>query len=498
MNENNFQQTDDEIDLTKVFKNLFKQRGLIMALALAFFLLGAAFQLSKLAFYTPKAVNYPISIEFITPSNIRYPNGTAFSPEDIITPENIRSALEKTKVGVGINQLTGAVSVAATNALINKAEESLLKQLANKKVTAAKLAETEKALESLKASARTYVTLEVDLSEVNLSADDAKKLLKAIVSSWAENAVEDGLITPNISYPEEPFTYDKKAVIVDNYDKLAIYGQHLVSAFANLSVLTGSNTVSVDGQNLSDLMRKVEGIMDNDIHVMRTYAYSISPALIKDNPLLEVQISSQLRVKELNRQEIEKRIRAYDEVLTKLGYSERKVGVGSTISLERQSAEANLDQSALNQLLDLGSKLSSSELRKKIVDRRMQAAESLFEIEKEIAMIKGNISNVPLLENQRKIIDSIPKIFKDAVDQLNESQRVFVALLKQYRKISLNKSNSLYAEVSSPYVTNPLSFPLKRTLIVLMAAALTGLFLGIVFVLVRSVFLDSTSKGAFS
>ncbi|MBR0572989.1 MULTISPECIES: Wzz/FepE/Etk N-terminal domain-containing protein [Pasteurellaceae] len=481
---------NDEIDLLAMFKNLFRQRGLIIAFTLAFFLFALAFQFSKLAFYTPKTVNYPIAIEFISSSDSRYPNGVKFSPEDIIVPENIKLALEDTNIDADIRGVSKAISIEATNSLIKIAENTLLNNLSNKKITKDQVEETKASLDLLKNNAKTYVTLSLDLSQIKLSENDAKKLLKAVATEWSKNAVTKGLVSPNISYPQEAFVYDKNAVIIDNYDKLLNYSKGVEVALEKLSMLDGSNSISVNNYNLNDLTRTIKDVIDNDINVMRSYTYSISPELVKYNKLLEMQIFSQLRVKELDRAEINKKIATYDFILSKLSTN---IESSNTVQqpLKNPSIEANMDKSMLNDLLHLGSQLSSSELKKEIINKRIAASEKLFSLEKEIDMIAGSISSISDTENQQKTIAMIPTIFENTVKKVNESQKIFMILLNEYKKLSMNKNSSLYSTVAEPYIANSFGFNLKKSLIILFASTFMGLFIGMGIALLRSAFLSN-------
>ncbi len=503
MNENNpthNQTADDEIDLLALFKKLFKQRGLIVAFALAFFLFSGAFQLSKLAFKAPKSITYPIAIDFISKDNFNYPNGMGFSPEDIIAPENISVAMRTLNISADKkSSLSEAISVQANHAFIKDAESILQARLSEKKISSDQVEEVKKALATLKLQAKSYVALQLDLSKIKLSTDQAGKLLKAIVSSWAKKAVERGLITPDFSYPSEPFKYDKQAVILDNYDKLADYGYDLKEAFSAFKEFSGSHTVSVNGQNLNDLNRQISGILNNDIYVMRTYGYSASKILVETNPLLEVQMFSQLRVKNLDRQEMEKRIKTYDHMLIQLTYGSEKENLrtaGANISLESQSTSTKVDQGVLEQLLSLGSQLSSSDLRKEIVNKRLETAEKLFKMEKNIATIQGSNKGsednayVASLAGQREILALMPKIFDDTVIKVNKIQKTFLALVKEYEMLSLNNQNTLYSAMGTPEVDNSLGFSLKKVIIILLAATLMGAFLGMGIALLRAPFTE--------
>ncbi len=490
----NEQRHDDEIDLMLIFKNLFKQRGLIIAFAFAFLLLGAAFQFSKLAFFAPKTVNYPVAINFVSVNKSHYPNGTAFSPEDIISPENIQSVLATSEYQLTLADVTKGISIDPTNSLIKSTRESLQSELSGKKIPNEKVVEVKEALDLLKNQATTYVTLSLDLSKVKLSEAEAKSFLKAVAGAWADNALKTGLINPNISYPQVAFTYDKSTAIIDNYDRLLSYSKDLNQAIKQLAGLKGSHVFLANGKNLNDLKRTVENIISNDIKVMRSYSYSISPALMKENQLLAIQIHSQLRVKELNKAEIQKKIATYDLILEKLNSEETVGRANSQQSLNNQSIEANMDQNVLNDLLHLGSKVSSSDLKKEIINKRIDASEKLFALEKEIDLVASNINSDEVTKSQQKMIALMPTLFERTVKEINHAQETFMQLLGEYQKISLDNKNALYSAVSSPYVTNAFGFPLKKSLVILMAAALMGLFIGCAIALLRASFLPTKNK----
>ncbi|PIE74340.1 MAG: hypothetical protein CSA19_00245 [Deltaproteobacteria bacterium] len=491
MNENNLQQ-NDEIDLSALFKNLLRQRGLIVGFALLFTLLGGAFQFSKLAFYVPKTLNYPIAVEFSSAVKGFYPNGSTFSFRDILEPENVKDALAETKIKLDLKSLLNSLSVQHSNKLFSDTEELLLAQLGQKKLPKDQVEATQKALEALRESAKMYATLSLDFSKVKLSNHDAEKLLHSIVSHWADNALRKGLIKPNISYPEQTFTYDEKAIVIDSYDELVAYTRNLQEAVQSLSELPASDTVVFEGQSLNDVSRKLNDVFVNDVKVMQSYVYSISSILVKENELLGIRIFSQHRVKKFAKEELEKTIKSYDDVLAKLDYSSEK-NISTQLSLQGEKSQTNMDSSVLTELLSLGSKVSSSDLRKDIVNKRIEAAKKLFLIEKEIEMIEGGVDTETTV-NHDKVVASIPKMLKETVDEVNELQKVFAGLVSEYEKISLNKSSALYSPISDAYVGNPLELPIKKTLIVLVAATLLGLCLGGVVALMRVAFSSSGSE----
>lgn len=490
MNENNFQQiADDEINLTDILKTLLRQRGIIFAATLFFLLLALVYQLSKVAFYTPKTVKYPIAIEFISAENMGYPNNTAFSVSDIIAPDNIQQALNQIETTVKLEDFISAISASNSNPLFEDTEKYLLTRLGDKKLPADQVEAVKDALNGLKLASKTYTTLQLDLSEVKLSAGEATKLLEAIVASWSDNAIKEGLINPNVSYPSEPFSFDKEAVIIDNYDKLNVYVGSLKEALEKLALLKGSDSIRAEGKSLSDLSRNINELLLNDIGVMRAYAYSISPQLVTKSPMLEVQIFSQRRVKSLNKEELKKQIDAYDEILSKLDTNVDRRPLKTQVSFDAPTVETGVEKGTLNELLDLGSQLSSSELKKEVIQKRIEVAERLFELEKELAMIEGKqLDDTAITASQMTIIEKMPMMFAKTVNEVNNMHATFIQWIEAYKRLVLNKGSRLYSQVSSPFTVNSLGISLKKVLLTLAAASLMGFFLGVMLALVRTSF----------
>lgn len=479
---------NDAVDLTEIFRGLFRQRGLVIATILLCILSALAFQLSKVAFYAPKSVDYPIALEFVTSDSNTYPNGAAFSRDDLIVPTVIRAALEKIQLKANVGEVAEALSVSGSNALIRAGEVALLDKLKDKKLAEDVLAETRTALTNLKRSAASYVTISLNLEKIKLSEKDASAFLTALVSEWAEETKEKGLINPDIPYPNAIFVVNPSTNLVDNYDNLSDYTRSLQASVETLSKYSGSDTLSTDGKSLKDISIDLAAIYDNDIAVMRTYSYSTISLTASDDPLTEIQIVAQKRVKELQKQEIAKRIRVYDELLERLNNQQlpqQQIGFDGVTVNSGGGGGTQLETGVLNELMELGSRVSSTDLKKDIINKRIAASEELFTIEREIAIISGENFEKGVSGNRAEIIKMMPLVLENAVNKVNKNQQLFSRLVKAFAVMRLSKSANLYSAIDVPYVSNKFGFQLKKTVMILAIAGFMGFAIGCVLALFR-------------
>src|SRR5690554_2332217 len=155
---------NDEIDLADLFRNLWRQRGLIIGIALFAVIAVMAFHLLKASFSTPHQVDYPISLTFLNGSN-KYPNGTVFSPRDIISTSVLEATLKSRENGLSVSKLEGALNVNASNSLLEKGEQQLTALLNNTKAAEDVRQITLKALDDMQSKSRSFVTVSLERSE---------------------------------------------------------------------------------------------------------------------------------------------------------------------------------------------------------------------------------------------------------------------------------------------------------------------------------------------
>lgn len=489
--ENKTTTTQQEIDLATIMKSLAKQKGLIFIITLLCTLIVLAFQFSKLAFYAPKQLNYPIAIEFISENNIKYPNKMPFSASDIIAPVNLKEVMQELELDIDNNMknLLSSLAVKNGNQLINLAKESLLEQINyNKKQPKEMLKPIKQTLSDLKRLSATYITLSLDIGKSHLTEQEGEQLLKKLVENWAKTAIDRGLINPDISYPHVPFRLDEESSVIDNYDYLSAYAGLMIESFDSFSTYSGAKSVTIEGHNINDLQRKLRNLITKDIHIMRAYSYAQSALMEDSEHLIEAGIFAQSRMLELRKNELEKKIKSYNELILSLNTNNQENPSKVNGMARTATPSPQLEQGVLNELLDLGSKVSTIDLKKELIEQQLKASEELFSIEKETAIIlgSGEVDDTTPLPNRQKVIAILPRLLQRSVDKVNEIQDIFAQMIKQYSDMSLQKGITLYSPLGNPKLSNPFDIAMDKVILMTLIGAFLGLILGFIVALIRT------------
>lgn len=483
----NYNTTNDEIDLADLFRNLWRQRGLIIGIALFSVIAVMAFHLVKASFSTPHQIDYPISLTFLNGSN-KYPNGTVFSPRDIISTSVLEATLKSRENGLSVSKLEGALNVNASNSLLEKGEQQLTALLNNTKAAEDVRQITLKALDDMQNKSRSFVTVSLELKPLGLAPAEGIKLAKAIVNKWAEQSIERGLMNVNISRPVIAFSYKEKSNLIDTYDSAEEYVNSLEKTVSELQMLSGANSTIVNGQSLSDISRALNNLKTTDISPLREFAYSNSASLSKSDPTINIRLSSRLRILTLEHERLTKLIAFYDSTLRQLARGDLSEA-SITPSNNAQISGAQFDQSFLVSLLDLGTKLGNVEIREDTYLRRTKAMEDLLKLEKEISFLKD-------AKIKSSDIGAVETVLKSALDDietdLNSLQQQVNAFVAAYRSQSLHSNGRLYIADAAPQVRGAgLQIAKKATLTVALGLIL-GLMLGVMVALIRSAVLPKT------
>lgn len=484
---NNYNTTNDEIDLADLFRNLWRQRGLIIGIALFSVIAVMAFHLVKASFSTPHQIDYPISLTFLNGSN-KYPNGTVFSPRDIISTSVIEATIKSGKSSLPVKQLENALYINSSNSLLEKGEQQLAALLNNTKIAEDVRQTTLKVLDELRSNSQTFATLSLELKPLGLTPAEGTKLIKAIVDTWAEQSIERGLMNVNISRPVIAFSYKDKSNLIDVYDGAEDYASSLRSTIAQLQKLSGASSIVVNGQSLTDISREIDNLKSTEISPLREYAYANSASLSEKNPTIVVRLSSRLRILRLEHDRLTKLISFYDSTLKQLARGDARED-SLKLNNNNQISGAQFDQSFLTSLLELGTKLGNVEILGDTYQRRNSAMEELLKLEKEIAFLQESRST-PVTSSEAELVLK-PSLEGIAAD-LNQLQQQVDAFVAAYRSQSLHSNGRLYIADAAPQVRGAgLQIAKKATLTVALGLIL-GLMLGVMVALIRSAVLPKT------
>ena len=382
----------DEIDLLDLMKNIWSQRGLVIGIMLIAVLAVLSFHFSKATFSVASRIDYPISLSFIGSNDLVYPNGTVFSPRDLVTNGVLLAAIKQTDPELRLKDLQEAVHVHQSNSLLAQGEAELTRLLTNAKTPEDIKAAAEKSLKELRDIGLAYVTLTLDLTKVGVSEQQGALLLTNVVDAWAKQSIDRGLMDINITRPMVAFAATNGNNLIDNYDRASKYLKSLKVAAGQLSRLAGSNSLVVNGMTIEDIQRRLNALGDRDISPLRGFAYTNSEVLSESDPAIQMRLFSRQNLLNLEHERLTKLIASYDLALEQLdSNNQQSMGASAQRGQSKQAGQGNsaqFDQSFLDSLLKLGTRLGAVDTRKQLFDRRISAVEELLSLEKEIAILQ--------------------------------------------------------------------------------------------------------------
>lgn len=469
--------TSDEIDLTDLLRTLWRQRGLILGVMLFAVLAVLTFHLVKASFSFPSRVDYPITLTFLQSGNT-YPNGAVFSPLDLLSPRVLDAVAQSQQYDA--RRLAKSLSVTNGNALLALSEAKLSAALVDTKASnEVRLAATE-ALEELRKQTRTTVTLRLNLEEAQLTGAQGAALVQAVVQTWAAQAISGGLMNVDISYPARAYQLSDTASVLEGFEGLLQYVKSLDRALSSLTQLSGSQSLIVQGQSLDDVRQSLILLENNGVSPMRSLAYANAAALAKTDLAARVRLASKRRLLELEHERLSKLIVSYDLSLKQSARNELNGETSGTGN--GQSAGAQFDQSFLNSLLELGDKLFNVRMREELVSKRDAAIVTRLDLEKEMAVLKGD-SNFEALADVHELLNSA---LANAITSTNHIQQQVAGFVQAYREQTLGSGANLYSADSAPEVRYAAVVASKKVGLLVVVGLALGFMLGAMIALVRA------------
>jgi hypothetical protein len=492
MNDMNSANSDDvsrdEIDFVDLINNIWSQRGLVLGFMLISVLAVLSFHLSKASFATPSRIDYPISVSFISDNELSYPNGIAFSPRDLITNNVLQNAIKTSGLEITLASLQRSVSVESSNSILTKSEEKLSELLANAKTPEEIRLAAETSLQYLKQTGSGYITVSLDLQGLSISSQQGSSLLQKLVDEWAKLSLERGLMNVDIARPFVTFSIDENSNLIDNYDQASNYLNSLTLAVSQLSKLSGTSSLVVSQMSIEDVQRRLSALGDRDIGPLREFAYSNSSSLAAADSAIQVRLLARQRLLNLEHARLTKLISAYDLALENLRSDNRQQQYSGRSGDSNQGSSAQFDQSFLDSLLQLGTKLGAVDTRKQLFERRITTVEELLLLEKEMSILSGTSSDKVMQINPEVILKrALVNIEKD----LNEIQKNIGHFVDAIRELTLESHTQVYIANSAPQVRGGFMQLAPRFVLFVVLGTILGLFLGVFVALIRSALLKS-------
>jgi len=489
MNHEQVEIHDDEISLTDLMLAIWRQRGLVIGLGLIVMLLFLVFAGKSALVAAPTSVSYSIVLPFAQKFDEedpirRYPNGAPFSVNDLISFEILQAVAPSFSEELDLDQFTERLSVSPSMELIELAEEKLTKTLGNAKTPDAVRQAAQEALQQLQYEGHQYATLTFDLVGKGgvVSSEQGAKILEAIVKTWAESTVERGLMGAGIDILLSPIDFGANSNVLASYDLAREYVTSMALTVGQLKKLDGSQGAVVGGMTLTDVERKLKALKIDTIEPLHEFAYSNISVLKSVDAAFKVKFESRLRLLEIERDRLKKLIASYDQILVDLiGSAEANFAGKEGI----QSDVATYDQSFLNSMLDLGSKLDAVDVRKTTLNSRARSIKDLITLEKEIAILKGGKRNSHV-DAEAVLKQSLPDI-QNEVNAILKSLKAFGDAVSRQ---SLESEANVYVANSKPAVKGGYLKIMPRAAVFTVISLMLGLMLGVVVALIRQAMLQ--------
>lgn len=482
----NANQHDDEIDLSELILNVWRQRGLIIGVTLIAVLAALIFHFNKATFAVPNKVSYGISLTFNDKGT--YPNGNVFSPNDLIANQVIKKTLKTLAIDKPVKDIRLALAVNYSNGLLEKSETKLSQMLNNTKNPEEVTQLTQEAISNLRSKSRGFLTLQLNLKQAGVSADLGSRLLTELVDNWATISIEKGLTTADISRPFSKFIVKENSNLIDSFENAASYLEALKSASEQLAEQDGVNTLIVNGRTLEDMRRNLKSIESNDIDPLRAYAYSNSIYLADNDPVIKIRLDSRERLLKLEHKHLTQQLAVHNEVLKDL--TDQRLDKNALGKTSMRSDEALMDESLLNSMIDLGSKLSNVELREMLISEILKINDEILDLEKEIDILLGANEN----QGDNKPIKILTEAIDEVAVELNSYTEQLNSFLKDYSTLVMQNTGRLYiSETGTSVSGGGLQISKKIVLHTALALVLGGM-LGLFVALIRSVLLNRKAE----
>ena len=419
---------DDEISIGELIQKLWRKRGLIVMLPLVLagltvtgLLMGKAASPEKLSYY----------IELTGVKDSAYPNGTAFSPQDLLSPQVVTQLVAD--FGITDPQSVGE-SIAieyGTPLSMGILVEYRAALDANSKASAEELALINQRYETrLNDAMRRGLRIAVDYTGLGLEKSRGVELAYALPRLWNSVFSAKFRIFLDSGIAGVP-TISEASDLTTSVGALEAELQ-LASITAGISVLANDRrfrALESDGVSPADLQKVISDFQR--IYFEPIYANSFKEA-VGLSEVYRRDLKLQLMELEATLSELNDRIAA----ITELQKSSAGENTDST-GYARNSSQLQIEGDALGQLVNLSRTASLSEYLQQSFDQRIEVTNQMAKIETRLQKMGANGSG----GLSKAFIDSASSRYAAITARYSQ-------LLKAAKMIAQSETPSLYAVMS--------------------------------------------------
>jgi hypothetical protein len=457
-------QDGDEISIRAVLARIWRGRALIVSLVVLA-VLAAGSYVAFDALTASRPVTYLVNLRSI--ENGKYPNGAQFSPQDLLIPEVLAEIGSQFDLP-GNAPLRQSISVAFDSPTAAGLARRYRDQLAARNLTQADITAINASYEQqLAAATRSSLRINLDYQELGVSDDVGVAIARALPAAWTKVYTTQFRILldtrlADLSVASRTEDLGSTVSILAANDQLQVMRD-------GLELLIGDNRLALirtkAGVSPADLRKELARFERDYFNLIRVAAFGGEDAVAK-----AYLTDLRLTVADLRRQ-----IEAYNRTLAELRdyqQSGRKLSAADTSANERASVE--LGETSLSGIVDLAERASFASFVQETLRSRngLEFRVSQVMRELELAASGGTLADAPTYREAAA----------EGLAELTASYRELVATAET---MLLDRTDSLYEPVLGPLVERSLVSP--RSLLVVAAAGMAALFLGLMIIFLGAV-----------
>jgi len=439
----------DEISLAELFAKLWRKRGLIFFLPLGALLVALA-----VVFYRGTNAVLPASyyVELSGIEKLAYPNGTRFSPTDLKVPEVLDALVTRYQLS-SRGDLSGALSVGFGSPLAAAIHIKYDGLFAQKGLDATELEAINASYSAdLAAIQSRSLRIDFDYQSLGMTPEQAARLLQDLPAEWSRVYKENynvlaGNRLSGLSISRSTINLNNTAQILSARDILS-------------RLKLGAATLANDGRLVS--IRSEQGYTASDLmgeaeRFERLYFKPIFTGLFNSDD----QISrSFVREVQLEIDELSRNITALSQDIEDIqGFLTRSTGVGIADDIGQSSAGFELNDNALDRVLELSQQASLSEYLTEVLNQRRGLESQRSALFTDIAR-----SQSAAFEVDREFLAFAERELKVLVD-------AYLDLLSKAEDHYQKASGQFYVPVGDPILEKP-GLPANWQLIIALALVL--------------------------
>jgi hypothetical protein len=373
-------------------------------------------------------------IELISIKNKTYPNGSAFSPNDILSAEVLEAIKEKYHI-FDYRKLRESISVDYGSPAVEGINRKYSEQLAQKNLTQADItAINNNFAQELSGINEKGLRISVEPHHLGVSEAVAKEIALEIPKQWSNFAIkkykifEDKFLS-SVDFPQQAPKFTDATNVLIAYKMIVQMKEGIGRS------LNDNRTVSLkadNGKSAADIFFDIDRFFSIYFMPIFTY-YNNKDELTFANYIDEIK----LRISEIDAQ-----IAGADSVVAAIREARGHDATGSRIADGQKVPEVvQLGEGGIKNILDLAERASlSSYLRDTLEIKRLLVVERSAQQKELDRLTKHTASDRPVSEQ-----------FKDASEaMLTEIRNDYVQLLDKSRRKLENDQHSLYAPVGEP------------------------------------------------